>query len=119
MAGDTVRATVYLETALHRALRLKAATVNLSMSEIVNDAVRAALREDEEESAWSYRTLTIKQVRIAACLVHEVSGPNNAEEVIARYRCRGGGIGCGQPTEQRHERGLDGEDQEQEQGAGP
>ena len=49
MRGDTVRSTIYLEAALHQALRLKAAAAHRSMSDIVNDAVRAALREDEED----------------------------------------------------------------------
>lgn len=51
MAGETVRSTLYIETPLHRALRLKAATAHRSMSEIVNEALRAALREDEEDLA--------------------------------------------------------------------
>lgn len=51
MSSDTVRSTFYLEPALHRALRLKAATAHRSMSEIVNDAIRSALREDEEDLA--------------------------------------------------------------------
>ena len=51
MRGDTVRSTIYLEVALREALRLKAATAHRSMSDIVNDAVRAALREDEEDLA--------------------------------------------------------------------
>jgi len=51
MATQAVRSTLYLEPGLHRALRLKAATAHRSMSEIVNDAVRAALREDEEDLA--------------------------------------------------------------------
>lgn len=45
------RATVYFEPALHRAIRLKAAHTNRSISEIVNDAVRWSLREDEEDLA--------------------------------------------------------------------
>ncbi|HZL95288.1 MAG TPA: hypothetical protein VFB99_16655 [Vicinamibacterales bacterium] len=45
------RATVYFEPALHRAIRLKAAHTNRSISEIVNDAVRMALQEDEEDLA--------------------------------------------------------------------
>jgi len=45
------RATVYFEPALHRAVRLKAAHTHRSISEIVNDAVRLALREDEEDLA--------------------------------------------------------------------
>jgi hypothetical protein len=43
------RATVYFEPALHQAVRLKAAHTNKSVSEIVNDAVRLALREDQED----------------------------------------------------------------------
>jgi hypothetical protein len=45
------RATVYFEPDLHRAIRLKAAHTNRSISEIVNDAVRMALKEDEEDLA--------------------------------------------------------------------
>ncbi len=40
------RATVYFDPALHRALRLKAAETDSSISELVNDAVKAALAED-------------------------------------------------------------------------
>jgi hypothetical protein len=43
------RATVYLEPALHRALRVKAAETDLSVSELVNNAVRAGLAEDAED----------------------------------------------------------------------
>jgi plasmid stability protein len=51
MPTQAIRATLYLEPGLHQALRLKAATAHRSMSEIVNDAVRASLREDEEDLA--------------------------------------------------------------------
>lgn len=43
------RSTIYLEPELHQALRLKAAATDCSLSELVNDAVRAALAEDEED----------------------------------------------------------------------
>lgn len=49
--GDTKRSTVYFDPQLHAALRLKAAHTNRSLSEIVNDAVRAALAEDQEDLA--------------------------------------------------------------------
>lgn len=45
------RATVYFEPALHQAIRLKAAHTHQSVSDIVNDAVRLALREDQEDLA--------------------------------------------------------------------
>ena len=43
------RATVYLEPDLHRALRLKAAETDKSMSDLVNAALREALAEDAED----------------------------------------------------------------------
>ncbi|MSQ10798.1 MAG: CopG family transcriptional regulator [Dehalococcoidia bacterium] len=51
MDESSVRSTVYLDSDLHRALRLKAASVHRSMSDIVNEALRAALREDEADLA--------------------------------------------------------------------
>ena len=70
--AEAVRSTIYLEPALHQALRLKAATAHRTMSEIVNDALREALREDAEDLAAfservheepvSYETL-LKQLR--------------------------------------------------------
>lgn len=45
------RATVYFEADLHRALRLKAAETDSSVSELVNEAVREALAEDAEDLA--------------------------------------------------------------------
>lgn len=45
------RATIYFDSDLHQALRLKAAHAHRSMSEIVNDAVRQALSEDQEDLA--------------------------------------------------------------------
>ena len=51
MTERTKRATVYLEPEIHRALRLRSAETSLSMSEVVNDAVREALAEDAEDLA--------------------------------------------------------------------
>jgi plasmid stability protein len=48
---STTRATVYLDAALHQALRLKAASTHRSISELVAAAVRESLREDEEDLA--------------------------------------------------------------------
>ena len=45
------RATVYFDPYLHRALRLKAAETDRSVSDLVNDAVREALAEDAEDLA--------------------------------------------------------------------
>lgn len=50
-AADAIRSTVYLSPELHQALRLKSAQSRRSMSDIVNDALRQALRDDEEDLA--------------------------------------------------------------------
>ena len=43
------RATVYFDPPLHRALRLKAAETDCSISDLVNDAVKQSLAEDAED----------------------------------------------------------------------
>jgi hypothetical protein len=43
------RATVYFDPSLHKALRLKAAETEQSLSELVNAAVRHSLVEDGED----------------------------------------------------------------------
>ena len=45
------RATVYFESDVHRALRLKAAAADRSISDMVNDAVKIALAEDADDLA--------------------------------------------------------------------
>ena len=45
------RATVYFDPDVHRALRLKAAASDRSISDMVNDAVKAALADDAEDLA--------------------------------------------------------------------
>lgn len=49
--AEAVRSTVYLAPELHQALRLKSAQSRRSMSDIVNEALRQALRDDEEDLA--------------------------------------------------------------------
>lgn len=43
------RATVYLDADVHKALRLRAAANDRSISDMVNDAVKAALVEDADD----------------------------------------------------------------------
>jgi hypothetical protein len=45
------RATVYFDADVHRALRLKAAASDRSISEMVNDAVKVSLAEDADDLA--------------------------------------------------------------------
>ena len=51
MATLSKRSTIYLDPALHQALRLKSLETSRSMSEIINDALKEALAEDAEDLA--------------------------------------------------------------------
>ena len=51
MSTTPKRATVYFDPELHRALRLKAAETERSMSDLVNEAVQLSLAEDAEDLA--------------------------------------------------------------------
>lgn len=56
MSELSKRSTVYFEAEVHQALRVKAASVHQSVSELVNEAVRAVLKEDQEDlSAFNQR----------------------------------------------------------------
>ncbi len=56
MKATPKRTTVYFDPQIHAALRLKAAHSDCSLSDLVNDAVRAALAEDQEDlSAFANR----------------------------------------------------------------
>jgi plasmid stability protein len=46
---ETKRATVYFDADVHRALRLRAAACNRSISDMVNEAVRITLAEDADD----------------------------------------------------------------------
>jgi len=48
---NTKRATVYFDPSLHKALRLKAAQTERSLSDLVNSAVRRSLSEDADDLA--------------------------------------------------------------------
>lgn len=51
MSEASKRSTIYFDPQLHAALRLKAAHTHRTVSDIVNEAVRAALAEDQEDLA--------------------------------------------------------------------
>ena len=51
MANLTKRSTIYFDPDLHRALRMKSAETERSISDLINEAVRAALAEDAEDLA--------------------------------------------------------------------
>jgi predicted HicB family RNase H-like nuclease len=51
MNSNPKRATVYFDPELHRALRVKAAETDRSMSDLVNEAVQLSLVEDADDLA--------------------------------------------------------------------
>ena len=51
MSTLTKRATIYLDPALHKALRLQSIETSRSVSELVNDAVRVELAKDAKDLA--------------------------------------------------------------------
>lgn len=73
--ADVKRATVYLDPALHRALRVKALETDRSLSDLVNAAVRAALAEDAED--------------ISAARVREKEPSLRFEDVLKDLKRRG------------------------------
>ena len=47
--STTKRATIYFEPEVHKALRLKSAEIDSSISVFVNEAIKAQLAEDAED----------------------------------------------------------------------
>lgn len=93
MGAETVRSTVYLEADVHRALRLKGAAAHRSMSDIVNDALRAAFREDEEDLAVFTERVSEPSISYDALLAEIKNEPRpriaagvSAEELLERFR---------------------------------
>ena len=64
MSDSSKRSTVYFETEIHQALRLKAAFTHRSVSDLVNEAVRRALQEDLEafDNRISEPTITYEEL---------------------------------------------------------
>ena len=49
MSTLSKRSTVYFEPEIHQALKIRAASSQLSISEIVDEAVRVLMSEDQED----------------------------------------------------------------------
>ena len=75
MSASPKRATVYFKPEIHRALRLKAAETDCSISELVNEAVKETLAEDAED--------------LAAFEDRASERSTSFEEVVKRLRRRG------------------------------
>ncbi len=75
MSGEPKRATVYFDPRIHRALRMKAAESDRTISELVNEAVKLSLAEDAEDLAAFEERAREKSVRF--------------EDVVKQLRRRG------------------------------
>jgi hypothetical protein len=51
MSNLSKRSTIYFEPHIHQALKVKAASSHLSVSELVDEAVRLLMSEDQEDLA--------------------------------------------------------------------
>ena len=49
MSTLSKRSTVYFEPAIHHALKIRAASTHVSVSELIDEAVRLLMREDQED----------------------------------------------------------------------
>lgn len=49
MAAFTKRSTIYFDPDIHKALKLKAASSDVSISELMDEAARSLLLEDQED----------------------------------------------------------------------
>lgn len=49
MSDTARRSTIYFDPDIYQALRIKSATTQRSVTELVNEAVRQSLREDQED----------------------------------------------------------------------
>jgi len=72
---ETKRATVYFDPEIHRALRLKSAQTDRTMSDLVNEAVELTLREDADD--------------LAAAEERKNEAPLSFDEVVEDLRLRG------------------------------
>lgn len=51
MSNLSKRSTVYFEPVIHQALKMRAASSDVSISELIDEAVRLLMREDQEDLA--------------------------------------------------------------------
>jgi hypothetical protein len=68
MSDLSKRSTIYFEPDIHQALKLKAASANQSVSELVDEAVRLLMTEDQEDLAAYADRVAEKEISYEALL---------------------------------------------------
>lgn len=62
------RSTVYFEPTIHQALKMKAASSDISISELVDEAVRLLMREDQEDIAAAQNRISEPEISYEALI---------------------------------------------------
>lgn len=68
MSDLSKRSTIYFEPSIHQALKIKAASSQVSVSEIVDEAVRLLMSEDQEDLATFSERENEKEISYDALL---------------------------------------------------
>ena len=68
MSDLSKRSTVYFEPKIHQALKMRAASSQISVSELVDEAVRLLMREDQEDLSASNSRAKEKEISYEALL---------------------------------------------------
>ena len=68
MSNLSKRSTIYFEPAIHQALKVKAASSHLSISELIDEAVRLLMSEDREDLAAFSERESEKEISYEALL---------------------------------------------------
>ena len=68
MSSLSKRSTIYFEPSIHQALKVKAATSHLSVSELIDEAVRLLMSEDQEDLAAFSERKNEKEISYEALL---------------------------------------------------
>lgn len=68
MSNLSKRSTIYFEPEIHQALKVKAASSHLSVSELVDEAVRLLMSEDQEDLGAFTERAAEKEISYEAML---------------------------------------------------
>jgi hypothetical protein len=68
MSNLSKRSTIYFEPSIHQALKVKAASSHLSVSELIDEAVRLLMSEDQEDLAAFSERKNEKEISYEALL---------------------------------------------------
>ncbi len=68
MSNLSKRSTIYFEPKVHQALKVRAASSHLSVSELVDEAVRLLMSEDQEDLAAFSERESEKEISYEALL---------------------------------------------------